>query len=126
MEVSPLAANAVRPLRPAAAPTHQQRVERAEEIRDAYRDFVGKTFFGQLLKSMRQSVGEPAYFHGGRAEEVFRGQLDQTLADHMTEASADKIADPMFHQQFPKEAQLLAEENKLAHGVKYRGTLRRR
>ena len=124
MEASPLTSNGVRPLRP-SAPTQAQQVERAEEIRDAYRDFVGKTFFGQLLKSMRQSVGEPAYFHGGRAEEIFRSQLDQTLADHMSETSAHAIADPMFHQQFPREAQLLATEN--SHlGIKQLETLRRR
>jgi Rod binding domain-containing protein len=55
-----------------------------------------------MIKSMRSTVGKPAYFHGGRGEEVFRSQLDQTLAQHMTEATADRFADPMFHRQFPK------------------------
>ena len=125
MEVSPLHSSGIRPLRP-TVPTQEQQVERAEEIQEAYRDFVGKTFFGQLLKAMRQSVGKPAYFHGGRAEEVFRGQLDQTLADHMTEASADTLADPMFKQQFPEEARILAEANQAPFGVKQLGNLRRR
>ncbi|MGI9429746.1 MAG: rod-binding protein, partial [Bythopirellula sp.] len=57
--------------------------------------------------SMRSTQGKPAYFHGGQAEEVFRGQLDQTLAQEMTATSADKIADPMFRQQFPQQAELL-------------------
>lgn len=96
----------IAPLKPAATLGSQQ-LEQAEELRETYRQFVGKTFFGQLLKSMRSSVGEPAYFHGGRAEEVFRGQLDQHLADHMTDASASKLADPMFAQQFPEQARVL-------------------
>ena len=59
------------------------------------------------MKAMRSTQEKPAYFHGGRAEEVFQGQLDQTLAQSMTAASADTIADPMFRQQFPKQAELL-------------------
>ncbi|MCA9262091.1 MAG: rod-binding protein, partial [Planctomycetales bacterium] len=56
------------------------------------------------------TVGEPAYFHGGQAEEAFRTQLDQTLADHMTEATADQIADPMFRNQFPQLAATLENQ----------------
>lgn len=106
-----LTQSTIRPLRPGPA-SHEQKVEQANEIRDAYRTFVGETFFGQLLKSMRSTQDKPAYFHGGQAEEMFRSQLDQTLAQNMTEASADKIADPMFEQQFPAEAALLKSEAK--------------
>lgn len=65
-------------------------------VREAFDDFVGQTFFSQLLASMRQTVEKPAYFHGGRAEEVFQGQLDQVLAEEMAEASADQFSGPMF------------------------------
>jgi Rod binding domain-containing protein len=54
-----------------------------------------------MLKSMRSTVGKPAYFNGGRGEQVFQGQLDQTMAQQMTKASASKLADPMFERQFP-------------------------
>ncbi len=66
------------------------------ELREAFDSFVGQTFYGQMLKAMRQSVEKPAYFHGGRAEEVFQGQLDQMLAEEMTEASAEQFTGPMF------------------------------
>ena len=58
--------------------------------------FVGETFFGQLLQSMRKTVGKPAYFNGGRAEEIFQQQLDQALAKKISESSADKFSGPMF------------------------------
>ena len=67
-----------------------------KEVREAFDQFVGETFYGQMLKSMRKSVGKPAYFHGGRAEEIFQGQLDQILAEEMTEASASQLTGPMF------------------------------
>lgn len=99
--------NGVKPLRPANS-TAQQQIDGAKEVRDTFRQFVGEAFFGQMLKAMRSTQKKPAYMHGGRAEEVFQGQLDQVLSEKMTEASADKIADPMFRQQFPRQAEILA------------------
>lgn len=68
----------------------------ADPLRESFRDFVGQTLFGQMLSSMRDTVGKPAYFHGGRTEEIFSEQLDQVLVEEITEASADTVADPMF------------------------------
>jgi flagellar protein FlgJ len=67
-----------------------------EELRKAFQSFVGQTLFGQLLKAMRKTVGKPAYFHGGRAEEIFQQQLDQVLAEKISDASAEKFSGPMF------------------------------
>jgi len=70
--------------------------EPKDPLREAFRDFVGQTLFGQMMSSMRSTVGKPAYFHGGRAEEVFSEQLDQVMVERITEASASSVADPMF------------------------------
>lgn len=66
------------------------------ELREKFDTFVGETFFSQMLSSMRKTVEKPAYFHGGRAEEVFQGQLDQMLSQQMTKASAGQFSGPMF------------------------------
>ncbi len=112
MEINPSQLNQIRPLRPEVASAEQQ-ITKAEEVREAFRSFIGESFYGQMFKSMRSTQDKPAYFHGGQAEEVFRGQLDQTLAQEMTKSSADQFADPMFRQQFPRYAEVLrqAEEN---------------
>lgn len=73
----------------------QYAVDRAK-TREAFTDFVGQTFFTQLLNEMRKTVEKPAYFHGGQAEEIFQGQLDQVLAEHLSDATADSFAGPMF------------------------------
>lgn len=93
-------------LRPAAAA--DPRLQQALELREAFTSFFGETFFSQMIQAMRTSTGKAAYFDGGRAEEVFRGQLDQTLAQEMTAASADRLARPMFEHQFPDVARLLS------------------
>ncbi len=67
-----------------------------QELRDAFDSFVGQTFFGQMLSAMRKTLDKPAYFHGGRAEEIFQQQLDQVLGEKLAEASADKFSGPMF------------------------------
>jgi hypothetical protein len=67
-----------------------------EELRQAFQDFVGQTFFSQMIASMRSTQEGAAYFNGGRAEKIFQGQLDQMLSEELSDASASKISDPMF------------------------------
>jgi Rod binding domain-containing protein len=78
---------------------------KAQELREQFTQFVGEVFYGQMIKAMRATTSKAAYFHGGRAEDVFQGQLDQKLAEHLTEASAERFAEPMFERQFPKLVQ---------------------
>ncbi|MEN1678680.1 MAG: rod-binding protein [Planctomycetota bacterium] len=82
-------------------------VKNAEKVQEAFRGFVGATVFGQMLGSMRGTVGEPAYFHGGQAEKVFQSQLDQAIADHMTSRDGAAFADSLFEHQFPDHADTL-------------------
>ena len=66
------------------------------ELQKSFEDFVGQTFYSQMLSSMRKTVGKPAYFHGGQAEEIFRGQLDQVLSEKLSDATAEQFARPMY------------------------------
>ena len=75
-----------------------------EEVQEKFTQFVGEAFYGQMFKAMRSTVRKPAYFHGGRAEEVFQGQLDQTMSEQLTKSTASKFAEPMFERQFPQYA----------------------
>lgn len=70
--------------------------EKDGEVREVFNQFVGETFFGMMIKSMRATTDKPAYFHGGRAEEVFQSQLDQQMSQELAESSASEFSDPMF------------------------------
>jgi len=88
-------------LQPLSAPKALTETESANsaqdtELREVFTQFVGETFFQQMMSAMRKTVDKPAYFHGGRTEEVFQNQLDQVFSERMTEASADEFANPMF------------------------------
>ncbi len=67
-----------------------------DELKQAFQDFVGQTLFSQMIKAVRSTQQAAPYFHGGRAEEIFQGQLDQVLSEEISESSAAKISDPMF------------------------------
>ncbi len=66
------------------------------KVREAFDNFVGQTFFGQMLASMRKTQSKDPYFNGGRGEQVFRGQLDQQLAENMAKADGKQFSGPMF------------------------------
>ncbi len=67
-----------------------------KELREAFQSFVGETLFGQMLKAARKTQNKPAYFHGGRAEEMFQQQLDQVLAEKIAKTDGGKFSDAMF------------------------------
>jgi hypothetical protein len=66
------------------------------QLREKFDSFVGESFYGQMLQAMHKTVGKPAYFHGGRAEEMFQGQLDQVLSEKMTKANGGSLSASMF------------------------------
>lgn len=66
------------------------------ELRQTFDRFVGEAFYGQMLAAMRKTVGKPAYFHGGRGEEVFQQHLDHVLAEEMTRRSGSDLTDSMY------------------------------
>lgn len=104
----------------------------AQDVHDAFTQFVGQTFYGHMMKAMRSTQDKPAYFHGGQAEEVFQGQLDQAMVEHMSEASADQFAEPLFARQFPRQAAELRRQEASVNstgnstGLKQLEQLRRR
>jgi len=100
-------------------------VEKARDLKQAFTQFVGETFYGEMFKAMRSGAGEPAYFHGGMAEEQFQSRLDQQRSQDLAASEGNRFAEGLFRQQFPDQAALL-EENKPKAGLADLGALRRR
>ena len=79
------------PITPAAGVASSQ-----PALRETFQDFVAGTFYKQMLKSLRQSHTQPAYFHGGQAERVFQNQLDQQIAEDLARTQGAAFAEPLF------------------------------
>ena len=66
------------------AEKHQQLTEQTEK-------WVSQTFFGTLLKQMRDSPFKSELMDGGRGGEMFGTMFDQQLADHMGRSAGQKL-----------------------------------
>ena len=88
----------------AARGTLQAPAAASPKLREAFTEFVGQTFFGELLKQMRSTVDKPAFLHGGFGEDVFQSQLDQILVERMTEVSGPTFSGPMFDLMMARRA----------------------
>src|SRR5437773_1294714 len=78
------------------APSARRGGRDTPELREAFSDFVGQTFFGELMKQMRATLDKPAFFHGGMGEDIFQTQLDHIMVERMSDTSAKSLSDPMY------------------------------
>lgn len=62
----------------------------------AFQDFVAGTFFNMMLKALRSTQGEVQYFGGGQAEETFRNQLDQQIAEDLARDHGEAFSAPLY------------------------------
>ncbi|MFQ5495573.1 MAG: hypothetical protein ACE5EX_09350 [Phycisphaerae bacterium] len=67
-----------------------------QRLRTVAGQVVGSTFYGTLLKIMRDSSLKGPYGHGGRGEQVFGAQLDGLLAERMGTTTQGGLADGLF------------------------------
>ena len=77
------------------AASHQTR---HEQITEQAQKWVAQTFFGTLLKQMRNSPFKSELFSGGRGGEVFGSLFDQEIADRMASAAGSKLVRSVVRQ----------------------------
>lgn len=64
---------------------------RHDQLTEQARKLVAQTFFGAMLKQMRESPFKSDLFSGGRGGQAFGSVLDQHLADRMSRAAGEKL-----------------------------------
>jgi Rod binding domain-containing protein len=63
-----------------------------DKLTQTARVWVAQTFYGQMLKQMRESPFKSSLFDGGRGGEAFQAQLDQRMAERMASShSGDRL-----------------------------------
>lgn len=80
-------------LRPNATLTQRQ-----EALREVVSEVVGITFFAQMLKIAHNSALKGEFGHGGRGEQVFRGQLDMELARRVGRATRSGLSEALYQR----------------------------
>jgi Rod binding domain-containing protein len=70
---------------------HAQLVKQTEK-------WVSQTFFGTLLKQMRENPFKSDLFSGGQGGQAFGALYDQQLADHMSKGAGGKLVDAIVRK----------------------------
>jgi Rod binding domain-containing protein len=65
-------------------------------VREKFQDFVGGTFYKEMLKSLRAAQKPSKYLNGGQAEKIFQGQMDQQIAENLARQYGGPLAAPLF------------------------------
>lgn len=80
-----------------------------DRLREAVGKVVGLTFFGAMLKSMRDSKLSGSYGHGGRGEQVFAEQLHGMYAERLgTSLSKGSLGDALL-KKLAKQQTLISQ-----------------
>lgn len=69
-----------------------------DPLQKTFQEAIAGLFFGELMKSLRSTVGEPAYLHGGQAERMFQAQMDQYLVEDLAEQSGAGLVGDLYRQ----------------------------
>ncbi len=76
---------------PTAAQAARQK--QVYQLRAVVGEMVGVTFFGQMLKVAQNNPFKADFAHGGRGEELFRGQLNMELSRRAGKGLRGGLAD---------------------------------
>lgn len=72
-------------------PAAESAQQRHETLTKAAGQLVSQTFFGQMLKQMRNDPFKSDLFDGGRGGQMFSSLFDQTLAQRMARGAGAKL-----------------------------------
>jgi len=72
--------------------------KRHKELVRETQKWVAQTFYGTMLKKMRESPFHSEIFDGGRGGQMFHEMLDQKLADRMSRTAAPKLVDSIVQK----------------------------
>lgn len=83
-----------------AAPAPQPRSDGLfeDDLRQAAEQFVSTSLLTPLLAASRQDPFRSELFHGGFGEDAFMQQLDQILADRMSQRMSMPLVDAIYNK----------------------------
>jgi Rod binding domain-containing protein len=100
-----LASRPLRPSKPGVAGRYAVEPKtQHEQMVEQTRTWVSQTFFGTLLKQMRNSPFKSELFSGGQGGQAFAGLHDQQLAEHMGRGAGSKLVNSIVRRLEAQQA----------------------
>lgn len=81
----------IAPMKPSKGTKHDQLVEQTQK-------WVAQSFYGELLKQVRNSPFKSEMFSGGRGGEAFGSLQDQQMSEHMTRGAGKKLVNAIVRK----------------------------
>ncbi len=75
-----------------AIPVTDKMLRRHEQLRQTAQKWEAQTFYGTMLKQMRESPFKSSLFEGGRGGQAYGAMFDQELANRMASGAGSKLA----------------------------------
>src|SRR5437899_11420651 len=85
-------------------------------VREKFQDFVGGTFYKEMLKALRAAQKPSKYLHGGQAEKIFQGQMDQQIAEDLAHQYAGHVAAPLLESYSRQSLSAPSRSSPVAEG----------
>ncbi len=79
--------------------------------------WVAQTFYGTLLKQVRESPYKDTMFSGGRGGEAFGSMLDQQLSDRMAKSAGSKLVNSIVSRIEASHGRFSSVKGKAASNV---------
>jgi hypothetical protein len=66
------------------------------KLQSKFQDFAAGTFYKEMMKSLNKMHKKPAYIYGGQAEEIFKGQMNQHVAEDLAHSNGNQFAASLY------------------------------
>src|SRR6266481_10178317 len=86
-------------------------------VREKFQDFVGGTFYKEMLKALRAAQKPSKYLNGGQAEKIFQSQMDQQIAEDLAHQYAGHLAAPLFESYARQSLSVPSRSSPVAEGA---------
>ena len=86
-----------RPKAGASGPAELGSLQEHEQLVRSTQQWVAQTFFGTLMKQMRESPFKSDLFEGGRGGQAFASMYDQKLVEQMARGAGNKLVNSIVH-----------------------------
>jgi len=107
--------NAIANIQPNSIPNAVQKD--LDKLKGVVGRVVGSTFYGTLLKQMRDDPLKGTIGHGGRGEEVFAAQLHGIWAEKLGTATKGGVAETLY-KRLAQQQRLVSQAALKANGGK--------
>jgi hypothetical protein len=88
-----------------------------QQVAEQSRKWVAQTFYGTLLKQLRNSPFKSDVLSGGRGAQAFGPMVDQNMVDRLSRSTGKKLIESLTKSMMKKAAKKAAKQQEQQGGT---------